>query len=247
MLNTLYTSPSAPASRLNLLSAWLVHLYTASGALCAFFGTLAVFADRYRAALLWMVAATAIDATDGWLARKARVKDRLPIVDGARLDDIVDYLTFVFVPALFLYRSGALPEGWGAAVASVVLLSSAYGFSANDAKTSDHFFTGFPSYWNIVAVYLYIARLPVLWNVLILVGLSALVFWRIGYVYPSRTPMFRGLTLGLATCWAVLVVMMILAIPQVPPVLFTASLVFPVYYLVLSYVLHRRRPAPAQP
>jgi phosphatidylcholine synthase len=247
MLNTLYTSPSAPASRLNLFSAWLVHLYTASGALCAFFATLAVFADRYRAALLWMVVATAIDATDGWLARWARVRERLPVVDGARLDDIVDYITFVFVPALFMYRSGALPDEWGAAVAAVVLLSSAYGFSANDAKTSDHFFTGFPSYWNIVAVYLYIARLPVGWNVLILLTLSVLVFWRIGYIYPTRTPTLRGLTLALGTCWAVLVVLMILAIPQVPPMLFAASFGFPIYYVVLSYVLHLRRPAPARP
>ena len=87
-----------------------------------------------------------VDATDGLLARKARVKERLPAFDGARLDDVVDYLTFVFLPVLFLYRSGALPDGWGGAVASVVLLSSAYGFaSANDAKTNDHFFTGFPS------------------------------------------------------------------------------------------------------
>ena len=141
---------------MNLFSAWLVHLYTASGALAAFFGTLAVFDGRYRLALLWMVAATVVDATDGLLARGARVKERLPAFDGARLDDIVDYLTFVFLPVLFLFRSGALPAGWGGGIASVVLLSSAYGFAAADAKTNDHFFTGFPSYWNIVALYLHI-------------------------------------------------------------------------------------------
>jgi phosphatidylcholine synthase len=145
MLMTFYTSSPAPASRLNLLSAWLVHLYTASGALCAFFGAVAVFADRYRDALLWMVVATAVDATDGLFARRVRVKERLPDFDGARLDDVVDYLTFVFLPALFLYRTGALPDGWSGGVISVLLLSSAYGFAAGDAKSSDHFFTGFPS------------------------------------------------------------------------------------------------------
>jgi phosphatidylcholine synthase len=227
---------------MNLFSAWLVHLYTASGALAAFFGTLAVFDGHYRAALLWMVAATAVDATDGPLARKARVKERLPAFDGARLDDVVDYLTFVFLPALFLYRSGALPEGWGGGIASVVLLCSAYGFAAADAKTNDHFFTGFPSYWNIAAVYLHIAALPPISNAMILLVLSALVFWRVGYVYPSRTPTLRWLTIGLGACWGVVVVAMILAMPHVPPALFAVSFVFPVYYAALSFALHFRRP-----
>ena len=135
-----------------------------------------------------MVAATVVDATDGWLARTVRVKERLPAFDGARLDDIVDYLTFVFLPVLFLHESGALPAGWSGGIASVVLLSSAYGFAADDAKTSDHFFSGFPSYWNIVALYLHIAALPPAWNAVIVLVFCALVFWRIGYVYPSRTP-----------------------------------------------------------
>lgn len=246
MLHTFYTSPSVPATRLNLLSAWLVHLYTASGVLCAFFGTLAVFADRYRDALLWMIAATAIDATDGLLARRARVKERLPGFDGAKLDDVVDYLTFVFLPVLFLHRSGALPEIWSAVVLSLVLLSSAYGFSASDAKTSDQFFTGFPSYWNIVAVYLHIAGLPRAWNAVVLVVLSALVFWRIGYVYPSRTSTLRTLTIIFGVCWAINVLMMVLALPDVPRSLFAASFAFPLYYTVLSFVLHRRRLVPAR-
>ena len=93
----------------NLLRAWLVHIYTASGALAAFFGTLAMFDDRYRDAFLWMIVSTFVDATDGLLARAARVRQILPGFDGARLDDIVDYLTFVFLPVLLLYRAGTLP------------------------------------------------------------------------------------------------------------------------------------------
>ena len=247
MLMTFYTSAPAPATRLNLLSAWLVHLYTASGALAAFFGTLAVFAADYRQALLWMVAATAVDATDGLLARKARVRERLPAFDGSRLDDVVDYLTFVFLPVLFLHHSGALPDGWSGGISSVVLLSSAYGFASNDAKTSDHFFTGFPSYWNVVALYLHVAGLSPVWNAMILLTLSALVFWRIGYVYPTRTPTLQALTVGLGVCWGVIVVAMILRIPDVPPLLFALSFVFPVYYAVLSFVLHLRRPVRLHP
>jgi phosphatidylcholine synthase len=231
-----------PASRVNLFSAWLVHLYTALGALAAFFGTIAVFDGDYRAALLWMAGATAIDATDGVLARVARVSEQVPAIDGARLDDIVDYLTFVFLPALFVYESGALPEGWGGGIAAAMLLSSAYGFAAADAKTDDHFFTGFPSYWNIVALYLHMAGLAPALNAAVLLGLSGLVFWRIGYVYPSRTPVLRSLTIGLGVCWAVIVVAMILLLPAVPPALFGVSFVFPVYYVALSLALQLRRP-----
>ena len=99
--------------------------------------------------------------TAGWRAR-LRVKERLPGYDGARLDDIVDYLTYVFVPVLLLWKAGLLPPGWEMEVGTVVLLASAYGFGQTDAKvvTTDHFFTGFPSYWNIVALYLYVLRLP---------------------------------------------------------------------------------------
>jgi phosphatidylcholine synthase len=235
---------------MNLFSAWLVHLYTACGALAAFFGALAVFAGDFPQALLWMCGATFVDATDGWLARAARVKERLPGFDGARLDDIVDYLTFVFLPVLFMHASGALPVGWSRGIASVVLLSSAYGFARDDAKTSDHFFSGFPSYWNIVALYLYVAAVPPAWNAVIVLVLCALVFWRVGYVYPSRTPVLRALTLALALCWSVVVVAMVLSLPHVPGALFAASFIFPIYYTVLSFALHafhRRRPLRPQP
>jgi phosphatidylcholine synthase len=231
----------------NLWAAWLVHIYTASGALCAFFGTLAVFSSRYRDAFLLMALATFLDATDGVLARAAAVKEVLPGFDGARLDDIVDYLTFVFLPALLLYQSGALPSGWGALVASCILLSSAYGFASGDAKTDDHFFTGFPSYWNIVALYLYAAKVPPAINAGILIGLAALVFVRIGYVYPTRTPTLRTLTLVLGSIWALLIIAVIYTLPDVPGVLLAASLFFPAYYIALSLVLQMRRARALRP
>ena len=221
--------------------AWAVHGYTALGAVAAFAMTAAVFREHYRAAFLLMLAATIIDGTDGVLARWARVKEFTPGIDGARLDDIVDYLTFVFVPALLLYRAGVLPPGWAWLVVSAVLLSSAYGFSAADAKADDHFFTGFPSYWNIVALYLYAAGLPAVLNAAVLLVLSALVFVRIGYVYPTRTPVLRGLTIALCAVWGALVLLMILMLPDVPRVLLIGSLFFPVYYLVLSLFLNGRR------
>ncbi len=224
--------------------AWAVHAYTALGAVAAFAMTAAIFQGRYRFAFLLMVAATVIDGTDGLFARWARVKELTPGFDGARLDDIVDYLTFVFVPALLLYRAGILPSQWGGLVVSAMLLSSAYGFSMADAKTEDYFFTGFPSYWNIVALYLYAARLSPGVNAAVLLVLSALVFVRIGYVYPTRTPVLRGLTIALCAIWGAMVLLMILMLPEVPGVLLIGSLYFPVYYVVLSFVLNERRARP---
>jgi phosphatidylcholine synthase len=230
-----------PISASRRLFAWSVHGYTALGAVAAFAMTVAVFQGRYRLAFILMVVATAIDATDGTLARLARVKEATPGFDGARLDDIVDYLTFVFAPALLLFHAGALPPGWGACVAAAMLLSSAYGFAATDAKTEDYFFTGFPSYWNIVALYLYAARLPALVNAMILLVLSALVFVRIGYVYPTRTPVLRGLTNTLCVVWGLMTIAIIAMLPDVPGALLVVSLFFPIYYVVLSLALNARR------
>ncbi len=230
-----------PVTALQRAAAWAVHLYTATGALTGFGAVLATIQGDYRAAFLWLVAATFVDATDGVLARLARVKERVPEFDGARLDDIVDYLTYVFAPVLLLYHAGTLPAGWGPGIAAVVLLSSAYGFASSDAKSDDYFFTGFPSYWNIVAMYLFAGRLPPAVNAVSLVVLSLLVFVRIGYVYPSRTPVLRGLTLTLGAVWSLMVIAIILAMPDVPMTLLTVSLFFPVYYTVLSLALHIRR------
>src|SRR5512132_2849533 len=115
-------------------AAWAVHAYTATGALLAFLALLAVIRRDARATFLWLFAATIVDSTDGWLARRVEVKRYAASLDGARLDDIVDYLTFVFVPAFFVYHFQMLPVGWGALAIAAVLLSSAFGFTAADAK-----------------------------------------------------------------------------------------------------------------
>jgi phosphatidylcholine synthase len=235
-----HPQPLAP-SALQQTLAWGVHFYTGSGAVLAFAGTVAVLHADYRQAFLWMAAATFIDATDGVLARLARVKETLPAFDGARLDDIVDYLTYVFLPVLLLYHAGYLPSAWGIPVAAAVLLSSGYGFASADAKTTDNFFTGFPSYWNVVALYLYAAALPPAVNAAILSAFAVLVFVRIGYVYPSRTPVLRGLTVALGVVWAGMVLALIYALPAVSNPLLIGSLFFPVYYAVLSIWLHSRR------
>ena len=221
--------------------AWLVHFYTASGAVLAFLAVLATFEDRFRAAFILLIASTLVDATDGLLARWANVKELTPGFDGARLDDIVDYLTFVFVPLLIVYRAGHLPDGWGLAVCAAVLLSSGYGFASLDAKTDDYFFTGFPSYWNIVALYIHAARTPAVFNGVALLVFVALVFVRIGWIYPSRTPVLQGLTNVLGVIWGVMMLAVTYLLPDVPRWLLIASLFFPVYYTGLSLWLNAQR------
>ena len=221
--------------------AWLVHFYTASGAVLAFVASVSAVEGRFREAFLALVAATVVDATDGMLARRAGIPGSTPDFDGARLDDIVDYLTFVFVPMLILYRAGNLPDGWGLWVVAAVLLSSGDGFASLDAKTSDYFFTGFPSYWNIVALYLHAAGTPDVFNGVLLLVLVVMVFVRIGYVYPSRTPVLRGLTNILGGIWALMMLAVVWWLPAVPSGLLIGSLFFPVYYTVLSFWLHSQR------
>jgi phosphatidylcholine synthase len=221
--------------------AWLVHAYTASGAVLAFLATQAASTGNFRGAFLWLFAAVLVDSTDGVLARWARVHERVPDFSGRKLDDIVDYLTFVFVPAVILWQAQAISGAWVIPVVAAVLLSSLFGFVSEDAKTDDHFFTGFPSYWNIVALYLVVLGLSPVANAVILLILSGLVFVRIGYVYPTRTTTLRAVTLGLGLVWSVMMLVLTLQLPTPQRSIAWLSLFFPVYYTILSLVLHARR------
>ena len=224
-------------------AAWAVHAFTASGAVMGLAALDATVQGDYRGAFLWMIAATAVDAVDGWLARLARVGERAPGLDGKRLDDIVDYLTYVVAPAFLLLRAGLLPAVLGWTVAAAMLLASAYGFSRTDAKTPDHFFTGFPSYWNVAALYLYVLGLSPAVNAAVLSALVLLVFVPVRYVYPSRTAAWQVPTVALGAIWAALMAGIAWRLPAVSRPAVCVSLAFPLYYLVLSLVLYARRRA----
>jgi phosphatidylcholine synthase len=226
--------------------AWLAHLYTAFGAATALAAVLALEAGDLRATFLWLVLATLIDASDGVLARALHVKERLPWFDGATLDNVVDYLTYVFVPVLVVVKTGLVPPALALPIGVAMLIASGYGFSRADAKvaTTDHFFTGFPSYWNIVAVYLVDWRLSPVANAAILALLVVLVFVPVRYVYPSRTIAWRAATVALGIVWGVCLSIVIWRLPDGAGVWSWLALVFPVYYLVLSLklsVAERRR------
>ena len=220
-------------------AAWLVHLYTASGALCGFLALTRIFYDGD--AFCWLAAAVVIDATDGVLARRLNVAVRLPRFNGAKLDDTIDYLTYVFVPAFFVWHALLVPERWSILAVAAMLLSSAYGFNRKDAKTPDHFFTGFPSYWNIVVFYLYVAGWTPVVNLGLLLLLAALVFVPLRYVYPSRTPLLRAATVLCGIAWGGLMLVLISQAPDVSRPILWISMLFPAYYAILSLSLQLRR------
>jgi phosphatidylcholine synthase len=215
-------------------------MYTATGTVWAFLATAMTFSGNFRAAFMLLVVATFVDATDGVLARALKVKERTPNFDGALLDNIIDYMTFVFIPALIVWRADLVAAPF--LVCAAMLMSSAYGFAHTAAKVEkgDHFFTGFPSYWNIVAVYMYILRLPQIVNAVILVVLAILVFVPIRYIYPSRTRTLQAPTLVLGASWAAIFTWMIVRLPDTSGPWTALSLIFPVWYVALSLILHGR-------
>jgi phosphatidylcholine synthase len=221
------------------ICAWGVHLFTAAGAIAGLFALDRIAATDFRGAFIWMAVAIIIDSADGTLARLINVHDRIPIFDGALLDNIVDYLNYVAVPLFLMLRADLLPRSTvGFFAASLAMLASAYGFSRTDAKTEDHYFRGFPSYWNLVALYLFCLGYTPLVNTLIIVLLALMVFVPVKYIYPSRTEPMRPLTLIFAALWAPATLALIPALPSPNPILLYTSLAFVVYYFVMSFLLH---------
>ena len=221
-------------------AVWGVHLFTASGAVVGVWCLVAIHEGRYRGAFAGMMLAVFIDAVDGPLARLARVKDVLPMFDGAKLDDLVDYLNYVVVPVFLMHTAHLLPA-WGSLwILSLPVLASAYRFCHASAKTPDHFFTGFPSYWNILAFYLYAGKTPLWFNVAITTFAAIMVLVPIKYIYPGRTRVLRGLTISLGITWWVVLLIILSQLPDPSASLVAWSLLYPIYYTALSFALHWR-------
>lgn len=205
----IYPAPLSRSSFIQRLLAWSVHLVTASGAVFGLFALHAIHEGRWLPAFWLMGAAVLVDGIDGTLARRFGTKRLAAKVDGAMLDNIVDYLNYVIVPAFFLIEAELLPPLFRLPLAGLIALCSAYQFCQIDAKTDDHFFKGFPSYWNIVVFYLFLWQFQPLYNTLILLGLCILIFVPIKYIYPSRMEyltekqILRMGMLGLTLLWGV--------------------------------------------
>ena len=246
-------SPIRPAIWRQCLG-WCVHLYTALGLIAAAaIAALIVHggADSFRRAFLLMVAATLIDATDGTLARRVRIKEVVPGFDGRRLDDLVDFLTYTCLPLLLIWRTHLLPESCEVCLL-IPLLASAYGFCQVSAKTDDGYFLGFPSYWNLVAFYLYTLQPLSGWFALgLILVLALLTFVPSRYLYPTRRGKLNQATTLLGTAWAVLLVWLLWNMPSEQLAAETTgdnstrrlsllSLFFPAWYMIASWIISVR-------
>lgn len=231
--------PHSPGAR---VAAAAVHFYTSLGAVLAFLMVVAAIQHDTVAALWLFLAAMVVDGTDGLLARRLRVKEVIPWFDGALLDNIVDYLTYVFAPVVLLWTEGYLPDGRiGWLIACLPLLASTYQFCRSDAKTEDHFFMGFPSYWNVVAFYVLVLDLPVPAVTASLVVLAVLVFVPVKYVYPSRTPTWWYTNMAATAAWFVAYAFIVAGLPDPAPWLVGLSLAYVGFYIVESLILTFRK------
>lgn len=186
------------------LRAYFIHMFTATGAVFSMLAMLAAIDSQWSLMFLWLVVAFIVDGIDGPLARRYDVKGRAPIIDGALLDLIIDYLTYVFIPAFALFQSGLLPgwTGWTAII--VITFASVLYFADTRMKTTDNSFSGFPACWNMVAVVIF-ATSPDFWIILgLVVVLAAAMFLQVKFIHPVRTARWRAVSLPVAVLWTVL-------------------------------------------
>ena len=217
------------------LAAWAVHVYTAVGSVLALAMVHYAYLGDEQTVLWLFLAAMFVDGTDGFMARHFRVKELVPEFDGALLDNIVDYLTYAFAPMVLLWANGYLPDGlWGGIVASLPLVASCYQFCRSDAKTDDHFFLGFPSYWNVVAFYVVVVGMSVNVTTVLLLAFTVLVFVPVKYVYPSRTEDLWYLNMSFSVAWLAVFGVIVAQLPDPSTALIVISLAYPVYYVAVS-------------
>ncbi|MGR3501748.1 CDP-alcohol phosphatidyltransferase family protein [Pseudaestuariivita sp.] len=183
------------------LQALAVHWFTATGAVFAMLAMLAATEAKWDVMFLWLVVAFIVDGFDGPMARKTDVKTNAPRFDGVLLDLIIDYLTYVFIPAYALFASGLLP-GWTGWIAIIIItFASALYFADTGMKTKDNSFSGFPGCWNMLVIVLF-ATEPNFWITLAIVtALAVAMFLPIKFIHPVRTERWRAVSLPVALAW----------------------------------------------
>lgn len=227
---------------LNYIAAWSVHIFTASAACIGVFSLVKISEHEYVFALWLMLITVVIDAVDGSFARLVKIKQILPKIDGALLDNIVDYLNYVITPCFFLLvKPDMLPEQYAIFLIAAVTITSAYQFCQLDAKTADHFFKGFPCYWNITIFYMFIFNTSATTNAIILTIFSILIFVPVKYVYPSRLDYLtesKTLKILMHACsiiYAISSTILLITYPNMNIICLTLSLSYIGMYLFLSF------------
>ena len=184
------------------IAAWAVHGFTASGAVLGFLAIISILNNDLVGAFLWLGLALLIDGIDGSLARKIRVLDKTPNIDGSTLDNVIDYLNYVIIPALMIYWFQMVPNGWEIILPAGMFAVSLYTFANMNMKTNDYYFSGFPAVWNIVVLYFYILNTHPIINVIIILLLFVFTFIPIKFVHPLRVKKIRNLTIFCTILWS---------------------------------------------
>ncbi|WP_126976917.1 CDP-alcohol phosphatidyltransferase family protein [Frigidibacter oleivorans] len=183
------------------LKALAVHLLTATGAVLSMLAMLAAVEEEWSLMFLWLVVALVVDGIDGPLARRYQVKSNWPIYDGVLMDLIIDYLTYVFIPAYALFKSGLLP-GWTGWIAIIVVVyGSVIYFADTRMKTKDNSFAGFPACWNMVVLVLFALKPQFEVTLAIVVALAVAMFLNLKFIHPVRTERWRAVSLPVALGW----------------------------------------------
>jgi phosphatidylcholine synthase len=186
------------------LQALAVHLLTASGAVLAMFAMLAAVKQEWSLMFLWLVVALIVDGIDGPLARRYEVDRNWPTYDGVLMDLIVDYLTYVFIPAFALFQSGLLP-GWTGWLAIIVICyGSVIYFADTRMKTKDKSFAGFPACWNMVVLVLFATKPGEMVILLVVILLTVTMFTNLKFIHPTRTRRWNTLSLAVCVAWIAL-------------------------------------------
>jgi len=178
-----------------------VHLFTASGAALGLIALFLAADGRFAAMFAWLGAALVVDAIDGTLARHFRVTETAPFIDGVALDLVVDFLNYVVTPLVALWRSGLLDPALAAPVCAAVCACSALYFADRRMKTTDYWFRGFPSLWNIVVFYLLVLRPPAAASLTLVLVTAAFMFVPVVFVHPLRVQRLRPATLVVTIIW----------------------------------------------
>lgn len=224
--------------RSDIIRAYAVHVLTASGAALAFVALIFAAGEYWEPMFLCLGLALIVDGIDGPLARKFKVAETLPRWSGDVLDLVVDFTTYVFVPAFALAASGLIPGWLGLASGLIVCVSGALYFADKEMKTRDNYFRGFPAVWNAVAFYLFLLQPPGWISFLAVAALAALSFSPVKFVHPLRVREFRALNIVLMGVWGALALWALVASFE-QPVAVTAGLAAIALYFLLAGVLRR--------
>lgn len=213
MRQTAPASDARPALRHPVAKGWLVHSMTSMGTVCGMFGLISVADGSPRLAIMWLAVAMVLDGVDGPVARAWGVRDHVPRIDGYTLDLVVDYVTCVVVPVLFLHTFGMLPAGWSLVVGAFVLFTSALWMSRTDQMTEDNWFNGFPCEWNLVVPTLFLLGVDPWLTAAVCVALSLTQFTDWKFVHPIRVRPLRRLTVGITCLWLATVLVLTATTP----------------------------------